>query len=179
MDQKEFENKVNIEFTTDKKRADNFNLALELLGISKEEAFEDFLANLITKALQKNADINNDNKDDKKLSDETIRGRIHKWARTPASYPHIMVKSYINATFSFEFDKAPRAKMQAHFCNHIGRYDERLFISLFRQMCSASSRAYGDVFIYDKATQDVYLNEKYRELIVELKDQFLENNKNY
>ena len=48
------------------------------------------------------------------------------------------------------------------------------YTSIIRQMCSSSSRAYGDIFINDRNRQLVYLNDKYKDLIHNLKEDFLD-----
>ena len=167
-----------IEFEVDEKRYADFTLALSLLNLSKEQAFEEFLSLMITKALKK-ANGENDSEPvneepSKHLSPATIRNRIYKWARNTNSFPHLMVKAYLNTSLNMQEDFAYRAKMQAHFENSTQNFDGgRRFISLFRQMCSDSSRAYGNIFIYDSARENVYLNEAYKDLIIELQDQFL------
>ena len=177
------EEKVTIEFQVDKKRADNYNLARSILEESDDEIFEDFLAMLITKALRKNnskTDVYNESiqgfsrTNAPQLTEETIRSRIQKWAQNIHSFPHIMIKSYIKATQDMYEPCAYRAKMKGHFDNMVepsNTIDK--FVSIFRQMCSSSSRAYGDIFINDRNHQQVYLNEKYKDLICELRDEFL------
>ena len=117
--------------------------------------------------------------DDKRLSPRVIESRIQKWAKNRSSYPHLILKAFLNAYLMIiEYNEKGvyRAKMEAHFNNLTNSEpsNNSRFISVFRQMCSASSRAYGDIFIYDRAHESVFLNNQYKDLILSLKDSFLE-----
>ena len=170
--------KVEVKFEVDKKRAAVFEYFLETLNMTEAQAFDEMLGVLASKM------ANNSTKpesrpfevkqEENRLPDEVVSSRIKKWARDINSYPHIMIQAYINASLILEEDHAWRKKMEIYFNDKVGNENVTIsrFISVFRQMCSSSSRAYGDVFIYDRYTDNVYLNEKYKELIISLKDQF-------
>ena len=152
------ENLVTISFKVDKKRADNYELARSILNASDNELFEDFLAMIITKALKKNQngeEEDNFSVEKKYLSEETIRSRIHKWAHSIDSYPHLMIKSFVMASCSLTEECAYRAKLEGHFKNLANTNDDRKFYSIFRQMCSDSYRAYGDVFVNNRNNQSL------------------------
>ena len=169
------ENIVTISFKVDKKRADYYELARSILNKSDNELFEDFLSMVITKALRQNRVNDEEEKkevDKKVLAEEVIRSRIIKWADAINSYPHIMIKSYLESASIQGSLKAYRSKVQGRFCD-LTNSDPDKFYSIFRQMCSDSSRAYGDIFINDRVRQEIYLNEKYECYILNLKETFL------
>lgn len=174
------DHKVDITFRVDPKRAENFTRALEILGKDKNEAFEEFLAMLISEALNPNREDEGYVRDRRRLSEKSIRMRINKWANNPDSHPYRMIRAYFQATpmrggWFNEQQPALRAKVQGHFNDLCGvGYESKTFITVFRQMCSNAIRAYGDIFIYDRRKEEVCLNPLYAEQILSLKDKFLE-----
>ena len=187
------DDKTKIEFETSIRAKKNFEKALEILGKSKEEAFDEFLTMLITQALNASDEssmarpqVSYNNlahiiPNNSVLTEDTIRSRIVRWARNVDTNPHKVMKAYFltidsNLNYTDAEYKAYRPKMEAHFNYLIGESGRTIstFIIMFRQMSSNAVRAYGDVFKFDRNTKEVTINEKYRELVFSLKDQFLE-----
>ena len=175
------DHKVDITFRVDPKRAENFTRALEILGKDKNEAFEEFLAMLISEALNPNREDEGYVRDRRRLSEKSIRMRINKWANSPDSHPYRMIRAFFKACpprsgwFNEENEHVDRYKIQIQFNELCGFEDvSKTFITVFRQMCSNAIRAYGDIFIYDRRKEEVCLNPLYEEQILSLKDKFLE-----
>ena len=171
------EKKYQITFELDEVRKANFELALEKLHKTPEEAFDAFLALLISKALGEKGEGEEPTKEEnKRLPPETIRSRIHRWVERKHSYPHIMIKAYFQTYNMFERDGwVPSFKMAGWFNHYADLPDGDMdkFLSVLRQMCSSSSRAYGNVFVYDRHKREVNLNEEYKNLIIDLGPRFL------
>ena len=169
---------TNITFEVDKKRATVFEYFLESLDMTPAEAFDEMLGVLASKVGNKSGSKESKpfelKSEEKKLSEEVVVSRIKKWAGDKNSYPRIMIQAYINASQILNEDFAWRVKMELYFMSRTGDSNNNRFLNIFRQMSSASSRAYGDIFIKDRNKDNVYLNEKYKELVYSLKDQFLE-----
>ena len=169
--------KYTITFEVDDIRKANFDLALEKLGKTKEEAFDAFLAMLITKALggDANEDVVLEAPDEmKRLSKDKICSRIRRWAERKYSYPHMMLAAYFEAKKMCPGDGVILPKMEGHF-NQFAElsYGDGKFGAILRQMCSSAERAYGNVFVYDRRRGEVHLNEEYKDLVLSLKDKFL------
>lgn len=176
-----------IEIEVDQQRYILFKGALSVLGQTEREAFEDFIAYTFTRANEKlngknsfksvfsnSAELLYNTEQRNHLSEETIRNRIYKWARNEKGHPHLMVKAFFKASMFSDEMYAWRSKMQVCFEDLTSSEPSaNRFITIFRQMCSDSSRAYGNVFVYDNAKEIVILNEKYKDLLIELKEQFL------
>ena len=176
-----------IEIELDQQRYIMFKGALAVLGQNEREAFEDFIAYTFARANKKLSGDNSfettfnngvtpvfNTEQSNHLSEDVIRNRIYKWARNEKGYPHLMVKAFFKASLFPDEVRAWRSKMQVCFDDLTSSEpSDSRFITTFRQMCSDSSRAYGNVFIYDNARELVYLNEKYKDLIIELREQFL------
>ena len=180
-EEKQDNQKVEIEI--DQQRYLMFKGALSVLNETEREAFESFIAFTFQRANRKLAgEDQNDleairNKEEykaKTLNEETIINRIYKWSRDEKGFPHLMVRAFFEANSGADF--AWRGKMEVRF-NELTNTDLKKntsrFLLLFRQMCSDSGRAYGNVFVYDKAREYVYLNEKYKDLILNLKHWFV------
>ena len=170
--------KYTISFEVDGLRKANFDLALKKLGKTKEELFDAFLAMLITKALRGEAEepvAPKTPEDSNRLPKETICSRIRRWADRKYSYPHMMLAAYFEAERTCPEGMVLMLKVQGHF-NALAGFpddDDAKFMSIFRQMCSASTRAYGNVFVYDRRDRTIHLNEEYQDIILGLKDKFL------
>ena len=162
------DDKTEIRFKVRPSVNDNFELALELLKMSKEEAFEEFTSALIAKALLKGKPMESIMiTGDDELSSEVIVGRIRKWFNNPNGYPYKMLKAFLTVSHHMNRyieEPVDRFKMSGYF-KAFANCDESKFESILRQMCSASKRAYGDVFKYDRTTRQVSLNEKYVEVV--------------
>lgn len=173
-----------ITFEVDEYRLGDFNEALSILGISKEEAFDQFLSMLIREALrpQEKSELlppANEKEGSSRLSQKTIESRILSWAAKPKSYPHMMVKAFLTASFNHGTETPYRDKICAFFTDYAGlssSFKDPTFMSVFRQMCSNASRAYGDVFLYNRRERLVSLNPVYRDLILSLRDKFMDDN---
>ncbi len=166
------EDKEDITFSVNPRVKENFDLALSLLNMDKEEAFEEFTSALIAQALRKGDSMKKiviSGKEDK-LSDDVVKGRIRKWFNNKDGQPYKMLKAFLIVSHNMN-DKieepVDRFKMSGYFKSFLN-CDENKFDSIFRQMCSNSKRAYGDVFIYNRPTRTVSLNKKYIDLIQEL-----------
>lgn len=172
-----------VEIEIDQQRYLMFKGALAVLDETEREAFEDFIAFVFQRANRKLAgEDQNDleairNKEvykAKTLDEQTIVNRIYRWSREEKGFPHLMVRAFFESACCEGY--AFRSKMQAKFekITNTGPNEHvKRFLLLFRQMCSDSGRAYGNVFVYDKAREIVYLNEKYKSLILELESNFL------
>ena len=176
------DNKVKITFEIDKGRAQNFALALETLKIDKDEAFSDFIALLISRALRGQGPVNQEMleaiESKRKLTSETIKSRIEKWAKNKDSLPHHMLKAYFEAKRYMPdgVDGVYKEKMMGRFnilanIPHSPDYDYK-YKSLLTQMCSDAIRAYGNVFINNRQAMTVKLNPEYEELLLSLQNEF-------
>lgn len=158
-----FDDKVEIRFRVKPIVRKNFDMALELLKKNEDEAFEEFVSYLISQALRK---------EDDSLSDEVVSGRIRKWFNHPDGLPYKMLKAFLtvshNMNRSLE-EPVDRFKMSGYFKVY-ANCDEDKFDSIFRQMCSASKRAYGNVFKYNRNTREVTLSKEYINLVSSLDD---------
>lgn len=175
-------NTKKVEVEVNLERYLQFKGALAVLDQSEAQAFDDFVSYTLTRAnrlLEGNNsdDFVNESYEDKNasnhLSEETIKNRIYKWAKNEKGYPHLMVKAYFMSEINSDNGEVFRLTMQNYFGKLIeGENREEKFLSVFRQMCSDSSRAYGNLFIYSSARETVKLNEKYKELLYSLRDKF-------
>ena len=175
-------NKSEITFEIDDHRLQDFNQALSILGLTKEEAFDRFLSLLIHEALapasEKEESVSEESKPgSKRLSQETIKSRIAAWAAKPRCYPHIMIKAFFAAGLNYDIKEPLREKMLFHFNDFVGvenLKDETVSKQIFRQMCSNAARAYGDVFIYNRRKETVSLNPTYEFTIMSFMDKFID-----
>lgn len=169
-----YDDKTEIRFKVKPRVRDNFDLALQLLNKSEEEAFEEFTSVLIAQALRKGEAMGTImiTGEEDVLSEEVIVGRIHKWFKNPNGYPYKMLKAFLTVSHHMNRDidePVDRFKMAGYF-EAFANCDETKFESILRQMCSASKRAYGDVFRYERSTRQVSLNKKYIEVVRSLVD---------
>lgn len=176
-----FEDKVEVKINVKPMVRDNFELALEKLGKSKEEAFEEFTSNLIAQALGAEGNSGPDNNplkeyEESKLSERTVINRIKKWSMNPKGMPHKMIKSFLSVCLHLNIpldESVDRFKMMGYFMA-LAECNEKKFESIFRQMCSRAERAYGDVFEFDRETRQVSLNRKYISFISSIEFKFFE-----
>ena len=173
--------KCTITFEVSSDRIDHFDLALEKLKITKEEAFDAFLTLLIGEALKPrgshSAFAPSEPTPLKRLSPEQIRSRIRRWAGNPTSGPHRMIAAYLTCRANLgDHDEVPFPKMCAIYNDLEGikdTFDAKKFTSLLRQMCSSSGRAYGKVFDFDRRDRNITLNPEFRQDILDLYDSFM------
>lgn len=175
-------NTKKVEVEVNLERYLQFKGALAVLEQSEAQAFDDFVSYTLTRANRyleggNSNDLNNDSFEDRNasnhLSEETINNRIYKWAKNDRGYPHLMVKAYFMSENESNSGEVFRLTMQNYFGKLIECDNrEEKFLSVFRQMCSDSSRAYGNIFIYNAARETVVLNEKYRDLLYNLRNKF-------
>ena len=149
-----------------------FEEALRILNMSKEEAFDEFIRQTIAIAEMRSGGIVEKPKENR-LSDDAIKSRIFGWSRNKELKAHKMIKAFFKVAGIFDGKFADKIKMRYTYNELTGQYDESDFLNVFRQMCSNSSRAYGDIFVNDRVNNRVTLNEKYREQILELRNDFL------
>ena len=144
-------------------------MALAILDKTEDELFDIFVSDLIAQALKigKSKRTTDEAPNDDTLSEEVVSGRIRKWFHHPEGHPYKMLKAFL--TVSHHMNKSieepvDRFKMSGYF-KAFADCDESKFESIFRQMCSGSKRAYGDVFLYNRKTREVSLNKKYIDLV--------------
>lgn len=174
-----FEDKVEVKFNVRPTVKDNFEQALKMLGKSDEEAFEEFTSLLISQALkgEQSSDIQENDYSLKRLPLEIVVHRIQKWSINPKGMPFKMLKAFLTVSditnYGNIYEGVDRIKVAGYFME-FANCDHQKFESIFRQMCSAAPRAYGDVFEYERAHGLVYLNKKYSYVVETLKNNFLE-----
>ena len=171
-----------IDVEVDLQRYLQFKGALAVLDQKEAEAFDNFVSYTLTRANRVLAGENQDDFDNESshdkldanhLSEEVIKNRIYKWAKNERGYPHLMVKAYFMSESDDNNGQVFRLTMQNYFGKLIDCDNrEEKFLSVFRQMCSDSSRAYGNLFIYNSAREIVYLNDKYKDLLYSLRNKF-------
>ena len=167
-----YDGKTEIRFRVKPHVRANYEMALKLLNKSEEELLEEFTSALIAKALNKGESMEKIviTGGDDLLSDDVISGRIRKWFNNPNGYPYKMLKAFLTVSHNMNRrldEPVDRFKMSGYF-QSFANCDEAKFEAILRQMCSASKRAYGDVFKYERTTREVRLNEKYINLIESL-----------
>ena len=162
--------KVDIECPLAEMQA--FEEALRILNMNKEEALDEFIRQTIAIA-EMRAGGPVEKPKENRLSDDAINSRIFGWSRKKELKAHKMIKAFFKVSDIFDGKLADKIKMQYTYNELTGQYDESDFLNVFRQMCSNSSRAYGDIFVNDRVNNRVILNEKYREQILELRNDFL------
>ena len=170
---------VPVTFEIDEYRLRDFTEALSVLGLTKEEAFDQFLSLLMHEALHPEKQSLDPSEASKKgsdrLSQKAIESRIKAWAIKKKCHPHLMMKAYFLCRDVHGEEHLYREKMGVIFDELAGlEYGNNTFMTVFRQMCSNAGRAYGDVFECDRRTKIVTLNPFYASLINSPQDQFLD-----
>ena len=162
--------KVDIECPLAEMQA--FEEALMILNMNKEEALDEFIKQTIAIA-EMRAGGPVEKPKENRLSDDAINSRIFGWSRKKELKAHKMINAYFRVLDINNEESVDKLEMKEQYdilTNGEGKSD---FDNVFRQMCSSSRRAYGDVFIFDRKDQKISLNEKYKDRILKFKEYFL------
>ena len=167
-----YDNKVEINLKVEPITREYFKLLCEHYNKSEEKVFEECVKVLLDKVLieaESKGKVTVTGEEDF-LSSETITGRIRKWFHNKDGHPYKMLKAFLMVSHDMNRsidEPVDRCKMSNNFKDLVG-CDEAKFESIFRQMCSDSKRAYGNVFKYNRNTREVSLNRKYIDVITSL-----------
>ena len=166
------ESNVEIKFKVKPIIREYFKLVCEYYDKSEEEAFEECVKVLFDRVLKQGESKGKVviTGDEDFLTSETIIGRIRKWFHNPDGHPYKMLKAFLMVSHDMNRsidEPVDRFKMSNNF-KELANCDESKFESIFRQMCSDSKRAYGNVFKYNRNTREVTLNRKFINVISSL-----------
>lgn len=157
-----------VYFELDDETLDQLKLSLNILKKDPDQMFKEFINHLSMDAFRKMRHEEPINKGED--SDIIIEKRIKKWAESKKSVNYYIIKSYFLSEAKHP-GYALKYEMENMF--NEASFVGFMFLGNFRGLCSESQYSRAQVFNYDKTTQQVTLCDKVKELVLSLKDDFL------
>lgn len=166
-----------ISFQITEKQANRIKLALDAADIDADAEFDRWINSLSELALRKISgekidsffDSVKDNLKDTLSLDAQTKSRITKWATSKKGVNYKVIRSYFQSEKNHN-GYANKDEMEQYYNDDISNVAP--FLGNFRMLCCDSAFS-GQIFIYNKTTKEVLLNEKYKDLVTFYRNDFL------
>lgn len=155
--------KEKVEFLINEEINKKFKIALMLSGEDESELIEEWMEKYIQKTFAKEAGLEVKHE----VSENKTINKIYKWVNKD-NVPHKIIKAFLLNYNVANCSSNKDAMLESYIA--MGG-DEKKFKDNYSQMKSAGAHAHGVIF-YDEG-RNVYLDDQVKEIILKLKNDFL------